>query len=499
MTTDDTPKGSGIKKSGFAGDVLKLVSGTTFAQALAILVAPVLTRIYAPEAFGILALFVSITSIFAVIAGMRYELAIMLPKHDEEAANLLGVSLGFSLLISLLMVPLIFWGRTPLLRWLNAPGLACYLWLVPLVVLIRGVFISLSYWNSRTKHFGRLSIASVTSSLTNVILSLGLGFSGHATAGSMVGASIAGQTAATSVLGGKIWRDDRRLFLKSIRWRAMWAGMKRHKKFPLISTCSALMNTFSVQLPPLLLATFFSSATVGFYALGHRLLSIPMNLIGSAISQVFFQRAAVAKTDGTLPSVVRMTFMRLAALGSFPILLIMITGKDIFSVIFGNQWTEAGIYAQILAPWILFVFMGSPISTLFSILEMQGSGFLFNSVLLITRIASLVTGGLAKSIFVALSLYSGSGMILWILFSVYLLKKVGLTIQMMARDTFEIIIVSLIVLLPLIALKIYSIEPLYTVIAGCLSAILYYTILYFRDKELRKLVDIYAGMLFHRI
>ena len=78
-------------KTSFAGDVLKLVSGTTLAQAIGILITPILTRLYAPEAFGTLALFTSITSILSVIACMRYELAIMLPESDEEAANLLGV------------------------------------------------------------------------------------------------------------------------------------------------------------------------------------------------------------------------------------------------------------------------------------------------------------------------------------------------------------------------------------------------------------------------
>lgn len=487
------------KKTGFASDVLKLVSGTTFAQAISILAAPILTRLYAPEAFGIVALFASITGILGVIACMRYEMSIMLPERDEEAANLLGISLGFTLLISLLLIPLVMWGRAPLVKWINAPALANYLWLVPLSVFMSGVFLALNYWNTRTKHFGRLSIARVTSSLTTTPLTIGLGFAGHATAGSMIGAGIAGQTVATSVLGGQIWRDDRRVFLKSIRWRAMWAGLKRYKKFPLISTWSALMNAISVSLPALLLATFFSETVVGFYALGHRLLNMPMSLIGSAIGQVFFQRAAAAKNDGTLPSVVRMTFMRLMALGLFPILLVMIAGKDIFSVVFGSQWVEAGFYAQILAPWILFVFMGSPISTLFSILEMQGTGLLFNSALLVTRIASLVTGGLANSIFIALILYSGTGMILWIWFCVYLLKKAGLTIQMLARDTLEMIAISLTALLPLAALKIYGIEPLFIVIVGCLSAILYYTILYFRDMELRKLIDNYTSRLFRRI
>ena len=120
-------------KTSFAGDVLKLVSGTTIAQLIGILASPILTRLYAPEAFGALALFTSITSILGVIACLRYELAIMLPESDEDAANLLGVSLLSALLIALLTVPVIWWGRDLLLGWLNAPELAPYLMVPPFV------------------------------------------------------------------------------------------------------------------------------------------------------------------------------------------------------------------------------------------------------------------------------------------------------------------------------------------------------------------------------
>ncbi len=487
------------RKTTFSGDVLKLTTGTAIAQVIAVLSAPLLTRLYAPEAFGVLALFISITGILGVIACMRYELSIVLPECDREAANLLGVSLGFAAIISVLTVLIIWLGRDFLVRWLNAPGLSSYLWLVPAAVFIHGVFLALNYWNSRTKHFGRLSIARVTASLATTTAKLGAGYAGYATGGTMIGASVGGQAIATTVLGGQTWRNDRKLLLRSMRWQAMCTGMSRHKKFPLFSTWSALMNTVSVQLPLLLLATFFSSTVVGFYALGHRLLSMPMSLIGSAIAQAFFPRAAAAKIDGTLPQVIRNTVTRLMALGLFPILLISIAGKDIFFVVFGSRWAEAGVYAQILAPWILFVFLGSPISTRFSVLVKQGESLVFNAILLVTRIASLVAGGLTGSILLALMLYAGTGTIMWIGLCLYLLNKADLKYALLARDTFPIVVAAMISLLPILGLKVYSAQPLTVIIAGCLCTVLYYIIIYFRDKELQKLLMGFAGRFFRPV
>ena len=129
------------RSSSFATDVLKLVTGTTFAQIIAVLASPLLTRLYGPEAFGFLALFTSITSIIGVIACMRYEMAIMLPKTDEEAANLPG--------LCLLCVAVIRRAdcASPVLRgrWAplppQAPGPGSYLILVSPFVFAGGCFL----------------------------------------------------------------------------------------------------------------------------------------------------------------------------------------------------------------------------------------------------------------------------------------------------------------------------------------------------------------------
>jgi len=50
----------------------------------------VLARLFAPDAFRGLSLYLSrLVSFLSVLGGGRYELAIMLPEKDEEAANVL--------------------------------------------------------------------------------------------------------------------------------------------------------------------------------------------------------------------------------------------------------------------------------------------------------------------------------------------------------------------------------------------------------------------------
>ena len=179
--------------SSFAGNVLKIVTGSVFAQGLGILVAPIVARLFAPEAFGVAALFASLAGIIGVVACLRYELTIMLPKTDEEAANLFGLCLFFVIIITGISALGCFFAGDVIADLLKSSELKKYLWLVPVSVFISGTFLALNYWNSRTKHFGRLSIARVISSVVTQTTKLGAGFSGFVSIGVLIGAGILGQ------------------------------------------------------------------------------------------------------------------------------------------------------------------------------------------------------------------------------------------------------------------------------------------------------------------
>lgn len=405
MTTESPAK----RNTTFKGDILRLVSGSALAQVITLLSAPILTRLYGPEAYGIVALFTSITGIVGVLACMRYELSIVLPDSDREAANLLVVSLMMSVLISSLTIPMIWYGGDQLLSWVNMPALAKYLWLIPLTVLINGIFTALNYWNTRTKHFTRLSVAKVSSQVAGTGASLGLGFSGYANGGSLIIASLCGQAVATTVLLGQILRDNGRFILGSITWLEMWNSVKRHRRFPLVSSWGALLNSASWQIPILMLGAFFSPVIVGFYSLGFRLIQMPMSLIGGAISQVFLQRGVESNNTGNLGRLVEELFNRMLIIGLLPTMILMVIGADLFAFVFGSDWREAGVFTQILAPWAFVWFLSSPLSTIYVILEKQKKELEVHVIIFFTRIIAITVGGMLGDARLAILLFSAGG------------------------------------------------------------------------------------------
>lgn len=479
----------------FAGNVLKLITGNVFAQSLGILAAPIVTRLFAPEAFGIAALFSSITAIFGVVACLRYELSIMLPKTDEEAINLLGVSILSVLVITTITAMTIFVAKGPIVRLLNAPELSKYIWLIPPTVLISGIFLASNYWNSRTKNFGRLSIARVVSSVGTNVAKLGAGFAGFVSGGVLIGAGIFGSIVSTSVLGGQIWRDDRRLFKESIRWKKMIAGLKRYSKFPLIDIWGGLLNTISWQLPALLLSAFFSPIVVGYYALCAAVIQLPMGIIGGAIAQVFYQRGSEAKNKGELAQVVENIYKRLVAIGLFPMLLLCLIGQDLFSVVFGRNWLEAGLYTQILAPWMFFTFISSPLSTLFSVYERQGSALIVHSAIFLTRLISLYIGGILGNVYIALGLFSVTGVFVYGGLAIWNMKLAGVPTYLFFTPLIRYFLYFLPVGLGLLSLKFWCNASSYIVLfASVVTLIIYMIVTMHQDSVLNKYLSIIPFM-----
>jgi len=123
-------------KSEFSRNILTLMTGTSIAQAIPVAISPILTRMYTPEDFGTLALFVAITGVFSVIASGRYELALMLPSKDEDVMNIFALGLMIILLVSLGLFFFIFFFVDHLVVMLNNDTIGYWIYFVPLAVFL---------------------------------------------------------------------------------------------------------------------------------------------------------------------------------------------------------------------------------------------------------------------------------------------------------------------------------------------------------------------------
>ena len=134
-----------LPKNAFARGVSVLVGGTAGAQVLLVLAAPLLTRLYSPEDFGLLAVYASLLALIGVISSLRYELAIPLPEDDGEAANVAVLCLILVVISTILTGVLVLLMGSVIAAALGVPTLAGYLWLLPVGVLLTGFYSLFNY------------------------------------------------------------------------------------------------------------------------------------------------------------------------------------------------------------------------------------------------------------------------------------------------------------------------------------------------------------------
>jgi O-antigen/teichoic acid export membrane protein len=357
-------------KSEFSRNVLPLMTGTTIAQAIPIAISPILTRIYTPEDFGIFALYMSLVSIIAVVATGRYELAIMLPKKDEDAANIVALSIIISFFVSFItLLVVIIWNVT-ITKLLGHPEISNWLYFIPLSILLSGLYQSFNYWNNRKKQYKRLSYNRVIRSTSTATVNLGMGFSGFGSSGLIFG-GILGQFMATFFLAKFTISENKNMF-GSLDKLKIFVLAKKYIKFPKYDIWATLANVMSHQVVHILFNILISLTVSGYYYLVQKIMGMPTVLISSAISDVFREEASTSfKKNGNAKHIFEVVFKKLFLLSIIPFLFLLLFVQDLFIIVFGANWSEAGLFAQILTPMFFLQFIASPLSYILYITDNQ--------------------------------------------------------------------------------------------------------------------------------
>lgn len=379
-------------KSEFTRNVLTLMTGTTIAQAIPIAASPILTRIYTPADFGVMALFVAITSIFGSISSGRYELAIMLPKKEEDAINIFALGFILTTLLSLILLILVILFNDDIAKLLNNEEIRFWLFFIPVTVFFTGLFNILTYYNIRKKKYKDIRSATIIKSVISATVQLSIGFIQNGVTG-LISGQIFSQMFANMRLFKNILKD--KVLISGISKVKIVAQAKRYKDFPKFSLWAVLANTLSGSLISILISSFFSLATLGFYSLVQRVLGLPTTLIGGSIGQVFFQQVTKEKQEtGKATNSFNGTVKKLFIIGIpiFGVLFFLV--EHLFAFVFGEEWRIAGVYAQILIPLVFIKFVSSTVSTINTVFEKQKIGLYINILLLLTSITILYSSRL---------------------------------------------------------------------------------------------------------
>jgi len=461
-----------LPKGRYGKNIAKLATGTAVGQAIAILAAPVLTRLYSPGDFGVLAVYASVLGIIGSIASLNYHQAIPLPETNGEAANLFGLSLlAMSVTVGLTFVGVGIAG-SDIAGLLGVPELSPYLWLIPVGVLGLAFYEVVNQWALRQKAFSAIAKTTVAKGVVQTGAQLSYGFLATGPFGLLLG-QLLGQWVGAGRLFYSAMKENGDVF-RGITITNMRVAATRHSKFLKFTTPSVLLNAAGRNTPVIILSYFFGVAVAGLFALGERVLMIPVTLLAKNASQVFVASAAEFNRVGRLAEEVEYLFERMLRISLAPVIILGLASPVLFAVIFGEQWAEAGHYVRWLSPWLLFVFISFALMPVILVLERQKEGMWFQGLLAIGRVGALVVGGIFGTAMLAIAAFGLVSGFLWAIYLIWILLMSGVAIGNVVRIFAIQTIVSIPFAIPVAVCMILGANELLTVgvVAICIFSLL---------------------------
>lgn len=377
---------------------LTLLAGGAMAQALPLLLGPLLTRLYSPTEFGLYQLFMAVATNLAVVACGRYEFALPMARDTAEADRLRRLALRIGLWVVLAATL----GGT---AWAVARAAAWPLWLGPSVAAL-GLLSLATLWATREQRWRAMASARVLQHGGGAVAQV-LAGTAHAGLHGLIAAPLFAIAAATACL--------------RLPWRlgsptGLGGTARRYREFPLLNTPHAFAGALQDTLALALLSAWLGPAAAGFWGLALRYLKAPATLVGSAVSQALYPRLTAHGPGVTVQarSAVRQVMLALGGVAAVLVALLWFAGPWLFGRLFGPDWQDTGLLARALALYIGAHFVASPLAVVTMAWGAQAWALrlaVVGQVLFVVALATgLQIGGLAGAgwaVSLAMALYFG--------------------------------------------------------------------------------------------
>jgi O-antigen/teichoic acid export membrane protein len=352
-----------LPRTSFERGVGVLAGGTAVAQVIGVIVLPAITRLYTPEDFSVLAVFISILGFVAGVACLRLDIAIPVPEHDDDAANLLGMAILSCTIIAFLAAAAVWCCSDYFASFAGQPGLGLmpFLWMLPLGIFLSGLSSAIQFWATRRRWFNSIASSRIIQTIgsTGVQLLFGL-LSILGPFGLLLGVLITNGLGSIGICK-LAWREDKKLLL-GIKFVDMRRQIHVHNRFIKYSIFEAIANNGAIQIPIMIIAIVGIGPEAGYMLLAMRMLTIPTSLIGGAVSQVYLSQAPEEHRDGKIGSFTLKTIEGLMRVGLGPLLFVGIVSPVAFPLIFGSEWKRAGEMVAWMTPLSILAFISSPVS-----------------------------------------------------------------------------------------------------------------------------------------
>jgi O-antigen/teichoic acid export membrane protein len=255
-----------IFKSEFNINVAKVLTGTFLAQLIVLIITPILTRIYTPEDFSNLAIYLSLVTVLSLFATGKYDKAIILPKDDKEAHSLMLVAGLSTLVVGIVFLLSFIIFKEQIIRLFDVNEISSWLIFIPITIFATALYNILNIWFNRKKEYHNLSGNQIIYASIYGTLKIGLQKIFYLGAFGLVFSEALSQMIATFFFGKRFIKENGLKLYKTSKEEII-KTIKKYKSFPLYSLPADFINVFAKELPLLMLSGFYGPSNLGFYML----------------------------------------------------------------------------------------------------------------------------------------------------------------------------------------------------------------------------------------
>lgn len=396
-----------------------MFKGTAISQFFGFFSAILLAKIYGSEAFGVLGIYFSISSIFNILNTLQLDRAIVLLHKKTERINLMNTL--FIIVILMASFSFTFYYFLDIILDLKLINIWLFFLAISASILFSYIRIHESFLTFNKK-FKPISRAKVLTVIFNFIFQFIL-FYKFKLYGLVYGSIL------SIFIISIYYFIENKTYIKPLNIKLFWINVISNSNIIKYLLPSTLINGLANNLMPILILSFFSLKVSGVYFFSLKILATPLNLISNSISEVFFQKSSSMITTNSENELYELT-MKIVKTNLLIMLVFILAlnslGIYLLELVFNKNWENLRIYLFILSFLILARSSFNPISNIIIVLNKNHIGLFFNIYLLTVNLMAIYFGYLNNNFIhtlIILSLLGGIGYLVLLLFFLRILKN----------------------------------------------------------------------------
>jgi len=339
-------------KNRFKRNFARVATANIAAQLLLFICTPILSRIYSPSSFGIVAFFLAAVQICNAFYTLKIDWLLPNAADDKQAEKYFHAGIVIIGCAALFTILAIFFREYWLGWWPGMSSLGDLIWLVPIAASGAGLHSLFQAWFVRKNDLTIPSKVKITQAFSNIAVSLAVGVVTVGPHGLVLGmlfgtfAGLVTMVKSTGSLLAQFVRCKRSTFIMTIQ--------QIHRQ-AIIATSVSLLNTLSTVSPVIALSTIYNDALIGVFSLMLRFIATPLGIISTALSQSFWSRAAELARMSHYGALNKLYWKvtRYLACASLVIVVVCLSGPYYVQKVFGPDWQGAGTVLSSLTPMLL--------------------------------------------------------------------------------------------------------------------------------------------------